>query len=162
MPRLLSAKQRTALARIAKEAWSKLDASGAIDEPFADWRHRIAKAATNGRSISTAYNDEWDALIVAFKSQAGNLDGAFAQAVSRTTNTQRQLWHRITQNLTKADLPDTYALKIALNAGYLVDGAQSSDLQTLPVRELTQLSYTVARAVGALLKRQASTTPTAS
>lgn len=152
----LTAKQRSTLARIAKEAWALLTKRGAIDEPFDDWRKRIAKAAVNGRTISTACNDDFDALLIAFKVQSGQADAALQIAMHRHTNTQRNLWHRIAGNLERADLPDSYALKIATDAHYVAAGATVDDLRSLPVRDLTNLSHTIARAVGRLLKARAA------
>lgn len=156
---VLSSKQRTTLARIGRECYDVLNKAGAIDEPFDAWRKRVAIAAC-GRSISQANNDDWDPILIAFYTSAGRADKALDLAMSRVTNSQRTLWHRITQALASADLPDSYALPIAVDAHYVTEEASLTDLQTLPPRQLRALSYTVTARCGAhLRKRKAQSQP---
>ena len=149
---LLSPSQRSTLARIGKECYNVLHKAGAIEESFDSWRKRLAVAAC-GRSISQANNDDWDPILIAFYTAAGRADKALDLAMAKVTNSQRTLWHRITQSLAAADLPDSYALPIAIDYHYVHSEATLSDLKQLPPRQLRALSYTVAARCGEHLRK---------
>lgn len=148
-PTLLSKKQVSTLAIIAKKAWSRLQSQGAIDESFNDWRHRTAQERI-GCTLSQAHWDDFDPLFILWKTIAGETDAAFKRALSKMSNTQRTLCFRINANLEKANLSLGYAIKCARDAHYLQP--DESEIEGLTPRQLTNLSYTIARAAGRKIK----------
>jgi hypothetical protein len=92
---LLTKKQKTTLAIIARDAWLKHHNSGATEEPFDAWRKREAIAAC-GHSISEAPKRCFNDLYAHFLTMKGEAAQAFERHTG-PSNEERQLRYLITQ-----------------------------------------------------------------
>lgn len=107
-PGLLSPRQRSYLARLARSAWQRLTSAGAIDEPSGAWRHREAMQAADGHTISTAPRRYFDALEQHFLALSGQPAKAYDKATG-PSNEERQLRHKIADLAAQLGLPSDYA-----------------------------------------------------
>ncbi len=147
--KLLTPKQRTLLAQIARRGWSKLAGRRAVGESFDDWRAREAEAACGAR-ISAAGAEAFDDLFVHFKAMAGEVDEAYRRAVSGIDNQQRIVLHLIRETLRLGGLEEGYALHIARDKWMRRLGLVRLDgLEALPLHALRTVLFDVRRAVRA-------------
>jgi hypothetical protein len=92
---------------IARSAWQRLDAAGAIDETFDAWRHREAEAVVGCR-ISAASSPQLDRLETHFLSIAGQPAKALDAELGEDGQTKRRRYV-IRQLATQLGLPADYA-----------------------------------------------------
>lgn len=149
--RPLSAKQKTLLAVIAGRAYRRLG-RGLGDMTVDEYRRQVAETMVGCR-ISEAKAKHFDALFVRFKADAGEMDEAWAKAMDKMNNTAATLLWRIRSKLGEADLPDSYAVKIARSKFGAIPGWSGEALEGLTLGQLEQLSWDVDRAVRAMKKR---------
>lgn len=150
--KLLTPKQRNFLTQLALRAWKKLHGSGAIEETFDDYRHRIAKRHS-GETISTAPASAFDDLFIAFKTEIGDTDEAFHRANERRTNAQRQDIHNIQRQLERGGLTLGYAIAIARDEWSEKLKLSFDALESLPQHATRKLLYTITARVNARLKK---------
>lgn len=108
-PKLLTAKQRTYLATLAREGWKRTGAGD--DESFDDWRHRQCADCLNdtSASLSTATAAQFDALLLHFKILAGK---ATLEDTAENANELRQLAHAIFITAKEAGVTEGYVAGI--------------------------------------------------
>ena len=140
--RLLTPAQRSLLAVLARRAWAKLDAAGAIEISFDEYRHEKSIEVC-GRKISEARPGDFDILFVTFKAAAGDIDAAYRRASSRVDNQCRTLIHRIHSYLDAPGITLAYGLKIARDKF----GWTKPHFEGLAAYQLEQLSWDIKRAV---------------
>lgn len=150
--RPLTGPQRSLLATIALRAFRRLG-RGLGDMTFDDYRHEVSVALVGCR-ISEALKKHFDTLFLRFKADAGEIDGAWRKAMDKLSNEQRSMIHRIRRKLDKADLPDSYAVKIACDKFGYVPGWSRESMEGLTLDQLEKLSFDVDRAVRALMAKE--------
>lgn len=115
--RSLTARQRSYLGSLAKQAHAKLTSAGAIDEPETEWRHAQARTATRwsgcpeGVTISEASRADFDNLEQHFLALAGRTKEAFDRA-SGPDNATRQMAHNIGVAMRTAGVTEAYVAGI--------------------------------------------------
>ena len=110
----LSLKQKSVLCQIARRAFNKLTASNKIAGPgFNDWRRAECERATGLPGLRECGNDHYSVLASHFESLSAEDGRALNHLMADATNKRRQLEHAIASTLKGAELPITYAEKIA-------------------------------------------------
>jgi hypothetical protein len=100
--KLLSSRQRAHLSILARTAYNRASAGGALHEDFNQWRHAEARSATveldtelrEGFTISQCPAKAFDALKAHFEAMAGDAGKAF-DTLTGPENDLRQLLHVI-------------------------------------------------------------------
>lgn len=133
----LSTKQKTALGMLARRGFLIAQQHDLTDGvSFNDWRKAEAVAAC-GRSISEAFNKDFEPLEDHFRKLAG-LHIKKRESSGEATTRRRMLW-RLDQSLAVIGKVRSWALEIARDAAR----DRSATLETLPLAELRKLCMTV-------------------
>jgi hypothetical protein len=131
----LSKLQKATLSQWAKKGYTRAKDLDLTDESESDWRGREAIAAC-GRRVSEATNGDYLLLLAHFQNLSGDSGRAFSSVMRAEGDPKRQAMHKLTTELAKADLDQSYAEKICLDT-YKCTLAQAS------AKQLWQLMYTV-------------------
>ena len=110
----LSARQKSVLCQVARRAFSKLTTSNKITGiTFDTWRHDEVERCTGQSGLRACGNDHYRPLCSHFESLAGEDGRALNHLLAENTDKKRQIEHLVVTALAAAQLPITYAEKIA-------------------------------------------------
>lgn len=114
--KLLSPKQKAALAQMARRAFNKQVAAGHLDGiTFDQWRHDEVERLTGKPGLRECANADWNSLAAHFESLAGDDGRALNHLLRAGSDRARQYAAVIQRELQRADLPLEYAEAIALD-----------------------------------------------
>jgi hypothetical protein len=110
----LSRLQKSTICQIARRAFDKLTASNKITGiTFDDWRREECERATGLPGLRACGNDHYSVLASHFESLSGEDGRALNHLLADATNKRRQLEHVLLATLKGAELPITFAERIA-------------------------------------------------
>jgi hypothetical protein len=148
----LSNQQKGVLAQVARRAYDRLVAGNEISNiKFDDWRRDECERAVGKPGLRECDNGHYNRLLSHFESLAGEDGRALNALVREQTEPKRQAEAVLLSELRKANLPLTYAEKLAR------DKFRGVGVLDCDARQLWQLIYTVRNRAKA--KRRASPPP---
>ena len=110
----LSKLQKSVLCQIARRTFDKLTASNKITGiTFDDWRRDECERAVGLPGLRACGNEHYRQLCAHFESLAGEDGRALNHLLDAGTDKKRQLEHLIVAALASANLPITYAERLA-------------------------------------------------
>ena len=135
---LLTGRQRSALAQLARKAYVNLSNHGLIEQDFDSWRREQCIAAC-GLRITEASNRHYLILESHFYNLMGRTDLAFKKVLKQQTEARGWAIQKLFQECTKAKLSLDYPRAIAR------DKFKTTDLETLTDKQLWHLVFSVRR-----------------